>query len=416
MLRISGSAAHSHPGRVRDHNEDSMLAAAPLFVVADGVGGANAGEVASAAVVEAFRDARPPAGEAAGPFLTERISAANRAIHSASLDEAGRDGMGTTVVAVVIDEEAQSFDVAHVGDSRLYLFRDGKLSRVTADHSWVAEMVRRGQLTEEEAEHHPQKSLITRALGPDADVEVDAARHPLRARDLLILCSDGLYDEVADSDIAGSLMALSDVPLDAGAVDRAVRALVERAVRNGGRDNVTVIGIAVDEPEAIDAAAATAETVAATAPGNGADAGSAETIAATGRPRFRSPDATAELAAVPVVDAAPRRRRRRSGVALAVLLVLVAGLAVAWTRSYFVGTDDRQLAVYRGFPYDVAGPVRLYSVEYRSPLAIDAVPQARRPGLLDHDLRGRGGAIGEVRRLEQELLRPSTGPPGGSSG
>src|SRR3954467_5778355 len=198
MLRIAEQWVDSDLGRQRQGNEDNFFVRAPLFVVADGMGGAQAGEVASEMAVESFGGGLPDGSPAEG--LVEVITEANRRIHERSRNDQGRAGMGTTVTAAYVGED--SVTVAHVGDSRCYLLRDGDLIRLTRDHSLVGELVARGKLTEEQAESHPQRPVITRpppagrgiprAPGPEPRVEVDVDVFPARAGDVFLLCSDGL--------------------------------------------------------------------------------------------------------------------------------------------------------------------------------------------------------------------------------
>ena len=195
MLRVAEHYAITDTGRQRRANEDSMLARSPLFVVADGMGGAQAGEVASRLAVETF-------GEAGEDFsdpeqaLAARAQAANTRIHDLSHDDPAHAGMGTTMTAVYVGEEEVT--VAHVGDSRAYCMRDGELLRLTDDHSLVDELIRQGRLTPEEAEEHPQRSIITRALGPEPSVEVDTRTFKARPGDVYLLCSDGLTSMISE--------------------------------------------------------------------------------------------------------------------------------------------------------------------------------------------------------------------------
>ena len=195
MLTVPEHFHASDLGRQRQGNEDSYFVRAPLFVVADGMGGAQAGEVASEMAVESF-DGGLPEG-APTEALVKVIEQANRRIHDRSRAESQRAGMGTTVTAAYVGES--DVTIAHVGDSRAYLLRDGRLERLTRDHSLVGELVARGKLTEEQAETHPQRSVITRALGPEPDVQVDVQTCPARDGDVFLVCSDGLTSMVPES-------------------------------------------------------------------------------------------------------------------------------------------------------------------------------------------------------------------------
>ena len=186
MLRVAEKWQGSDVGRQRTGNEDNFFVQSPLFVLADGMGGAQAGEVASEIAIEAFRGGLPDGAVEEG--LVAVIQDANAKVHEQANAVPEYHGMGTTcTVAYVAEEEVV---LAHVGDSRAYLLRDGELTRLTRDHSLVGELVARGKLTEEQAEVHPQRNVITRALGPEADVQVDTERIEARTGDVFLICSD----------------------------------------------------------------------------------------------------------------------------------------------------------------------------------------------------------------------------------
>ena len=189
MLRVAEQYAGTDTGRQRRANEDSVLAHAPLFVVADGMGGAQAGEVASRLAVDEFRRGLRE-GDGLESALAQRVREANARIHERSQRRAEQAGMGTTLTAIHVGPERVS--VAHVGDSRAYRLREGQLERLTEDHTLVDELIRQGRLSPEEASEHPQRSVITRALGPEAVVDVDTASVEGQAGDVYLLCSDGL--------------------------------------------------------------------------------------------------------------------------------------------------------------------------------------------------------------------------------
>jgi PPM family protein phosphatase len=257
MLRIAEHFHDSDLGRQRQGNEDNYYVRAPLFVVADGMGGAQAGEVASELAVKQFEGGlsdRRPAVEA----LVELIQAANAEIHRQAHDDPDRAGMGTTVTAAYVDGD--DVVVAHVGDSRAYLLRDGDLIRLTRDHSLVGELVARGKLTEEQAETHPQRSVITRALGAYPEVEVDTEVFQARDGDVFLLCSDGLTGMVHEPELKPMLEDRDR------SLEQTGRALIAAANEAGGRDNITVILFrleAVDDRRAGVEGAATAESEAA---------------------------------------------------------------------------------------------------------------------------------------------------------
>ena len=246
-------SAKSDIGLKRPHNEDCFAAdpALGLYIVCDGMGGGNAGEIASRMAIDtilahvAAATASPAIG-LIGPLdpnlspvtnqLASAIRAANEAVHKASWEQARYAGMGTTVVAIRLTEHYLS--IAHVGDSRLYLIRDGIMQRLTSDHSWVAEQVAQGYMSEEEAEHSPRRNIVTRALGVESTVEIDLAEMPLLNSDLLLLCSDGLTRGVRSEDILETLERDGDL----GAKTDRLIALANEA---GGDDNVTVLLVAV---------------------------------------------------------------------------------------------------------------------------------------------------------------------------
>src|SRR3954468_3579872 len=230
MLRIVEEAARADTGRQRHANEDSYYARSPIYVVADGMGGAQAGEVASRIAADAFDedmgDGNPE------EVLAERAQEANRRIFDLAREDASRSGMGTTLTGALLASDEVS--IVHVGDSRAYLFRDGELRQLTRDHSLVEELRRRGQLTSEEAEEHPQRSIITRALGPERDVELDVHTHQARNGDLFMLCSDGLTSMVRQD-------RLQEIVAGTGTLREAADRLVSEANEMGGRDNITVV-------------------------------------------------------------------------------------------------------------------------------------------------------------------------------
>src|SRR5215475_10277243 len=227
MLRIEDQAFRTDTGRQRSANEDSYFVRAPIFVVADGMGGAQAGEVASRAAAEAFDRDIP--GGSPEQFLRETIEDANREIHHLAHEDQSLAGMGTTLTATIVDAAAEEVAIGHVGDSRAYRLRGGKIERLTRDHSLVEEMRRKGQITDAQAEDHPQRSIITRALGPEAEVEVDVQTVPAAPGDVFLLCSDGLTTMLDEERIGRALAT-------AASMKEAVATLVDDANRAGGRD------------------------------------------------------------------------------------------------------------------------------------------------------------------------------------
>ncbi|MBO0893886.1 MAG: Stp1/IreP family PP2C-type Ser/Thr phosphatase, partial [Acidimicrobiales bacterium] len=232
----SGSA--TDVGRVRSSNEDWKLENETLFAVADGLGGHVGGEIASRSAVEVLRDTFFERGWSTAS-LTEAMREANRAVFERSRKEPALRGMGTTLtVLALVDEEEGELAVAHVGDSRAYLFRGGELTQLTEDHSLVEEMIRSGELSSEDAALHPHRHVVTRALGIEPEVDVDVRHLPPKPGDRVLLCSDGLINEVEESDIAAALARTTDPGQTATELVRAARA-------HGGNDNITVVVVDV---------------------------------------------------------------------------------------------------------------------------------------------------------------------------
>jgi PPM family protein phosphatase len=400
MLRVAEYHAFTDTGRQRRHNEDAYYARSPVFAVADGMGGAQAGEVASHAAVEAVAAGLPEDGTAEDR-LAAVVRRANEVIFRMSREDDSRAGMGTTITAVHVGE--RDIAVAHVGDSRAYRLRDGELSRLTEDHSLVEEMRRRGQLTAEEADEHPQRSIITRALGPEPDVLVDTRSWAARDGDVILLCSDGLTSMVPEASVA-------EIMREATGLEQAGKALIAAANRAGGRDNITVVLLRLEEVGDVGAAAGRHEQ-----PTEAHDASPELEELRRGSVATASPPVTAEApvrrrtprAGAPAGEARPRRRRRgrRALVALtALVVVLVPVLIGAWMASqavYFIGTTpDGFVAVYRGMPYDLPAGVDLYRTNYVSGVPLSEVPAGRRAKLLDHELRSHDDASDLIRELE----------------
>ena len=236
-LRIVDQAGRTDVGRQRSANEDSLFVDPPLFAVADGMGGAKAGEVASAVAVEAV-EAAEESNEPVEAQLAGIVRRANRRIYELAAADESRRGMGTTLTLAKVHGDEVS--LAHVGDSRAYRMRDGELEQLTRDHSLVAELERSGQITAEAAEHHPQRSIITRALGPEPDVQVDTYTMAGRDGDLFLICSDGLTSMISDDEVASILRS-------APSLEDAADALVRAANQSGGKDNITVILFRLDD-------------------------------------------------------------------------------------------------------------------------------------------------------------------------
>ncbi len=232
-MRVGRAAGVTDTGRRRLQNEDAFVCEPPLFAVADGMGGAQAGEIASRLAAAAFEERIDSIVGADG--LIELVREANTRIFERALRDRSAAGMGTTTTLALLDEQGGTVTLAHVGDSRAYRLRAGRLEQLTADHSLVGELIRSGRLTAEEAVSHPHRSVITRALGTEADVEVDTRTMPVEPGDLYLLCSDGLPTMMRDEAI------LAEIDRAGGDPGDAADALVAAANAAGGEDNVTVV-------------------------------------------------------------------------------------------------------------------------------------------------------------------------------
>jgi serine/threonine protein phosphatase PrpC len=439
MLRVAEQYAGTDTGLQRRANEDSLLARSPLFVVADGMGGAQAGEVASKIAVESFQPGLPD-GTPPEEGLAAHALAANARIHALSRENAEQAGMGTTLTAVYVGEEEVA--IAHVGDSRAYCLRDGELLRLTDDHSLVDELIREGRLTPEEAEDHPQRSIITRALGPEETVEVDTRSFRAHAGDIYLLCSDGLTSMIPEAQLAEVLRLHTGAPLR-----RIGEALIAEANRAGGRDNITVILLRLEEvgspsPPAPSTAELDRDATVISMPALGGVRQPASVAApvtrvgdavrgapaptdpgiggrTSSRARRDTHRARVPLAATPAVarrhprspdsPATPKRRRRRvvlpALIALTVLGLLAGGGYVAVQSVFFVGTDARGLVtMYRGLPYKLPGGIDLYSSYYVSGVGASTLSPTRRGTLLDHKWLSEKEAGSLVHSIELEEL------------
>jgi PPM family protein phosphatase len=380
MLRVAEQAYRTDTGRQRRANEDAYYVRAPIFVVADGMGGAQAGEVASRMAAETFdRDLGSGTPEA---LLREAFGSANREIHEHAGRDSSRAGMGTTLTAVIVDSSNDEIAIGHVGDSRAYRLRGRKLERLTQDHSLVEELRRKGQLTDAQAEEHPQRSIITRALGPEAEVEPDVATVSAHPGDVFLICSDGLTTMLGEDRIAQLLSGATS--LEAG-----VRALVDEANRAGGRDNITAVAFRLEE---VGAPAPQADQPTLVGPAAEAEGLRGDEVRSAARAR--------EARARP-----PRRALRTIAKVLAVLLILGALGFGAWygnRQIWFLGTDGGgRVALYRGLPYDLPFGIHLYQERYASPIQTSSVPAARRDSVTGHKLRSRSDAVSLIEDLER---------------
>jgi protein phosphatase len=345
-LRLRSGAA-TDVGRVRQVNQDAFLVEGDrgLYAVADGMGGHRGGEVASQLAIEALRQAY---GEA---DLADAIAEANLRIFDQGSTDPNLQGMGTTVVAAAVLGDGQGDDaggqllVANVGDSRAYLFRDGELTQLTEDHSMVADLLREGRISEAEAEVHPQRNIVTRVLGVYEDVEVDLWPVDALEGDRVLLCSDGLVNEVTTDQIAAVLRRLTD-PQDAAAE------LVRRANEGGGRDNITVVLLDVVDDGGVAAAASAAL---ADEPTDTTSAATAVTDAPPAHAHRRGRHRRTDDAGEPVERPSLRQRLTwRSLVFVVGVLAVLGGafLTIQWygTSTYFVGFDGDEVVIYQGRP------------------------------------------------------------------
>lgn len=346
--------ARTDVGRVRTGNEDSYFVDSPLFVIADGMGGHAAGDIASATAVEVIQERRSELSAQEPETLSEIVREANRAIWSKSSGDDSLRGMGTTCTMILVDGDTAQ--VAHVGDSRAYLLHDGELRQVTDDHTLVGRLVREGKLQPEEAARHPQRSMVTRALGVDQDVEVDLFSLTLAEGDRLIICSDGLTGMLSESAIGEVLHSESDPQV---AADQ----LVDKANEAGGEDNITVIVVDVG----VDSAT---EPVVAEHRSDLGERAMTDPAADTGYHR-----------AVEVTPKKPRWGRRLVVTFLVIGLLAAGGFVAArfaLDNSWFIGVDDQgAVTIYRGIPDEIAG-LSLKEVHERSEIEVDQLPEFKR--------------------------------------
>jgi protein phosphatase len=397
---VARHGALSDIGLHRKTNEDTYVVEPPLYAVCDGMGGANAGEVASGLAAETLA-----AEIAKGAPLLEAAQAANAAVFQRAHDNVDQTGMGTTLTAFVLDGDTARF--AHIGDSRAYLLRDGELSQVSDDHSLVGEMVRDGRLTLEEAAVHPHRSILSRALGTEPRARIDEYTQELLPGDVLLLCSDGLSGPVS-ADAMKVALTRSDPQASA-------ERLILEARKQGGPDNITAVVVHVDEGTHV-------------APGDDSEEttlvrpADPEDTVATGELPFvidgpppREPDGddaadalAAQAAALraedegtpapdPAADGARKRKRslRRLWIVAAVLALLAAALAAGafyLSTVFYIGVDDGTLTIFSGVPAAV-GPVPLHAVYRRSFVDYDALSPAARTLVDEQKLRDKQGAL-----------------------
>ena len=384
-------------GKVRANNEDALLVGEgrdeTLFVVADGIGGFEAGEVASRIAVDVLRELEP------GASFEAAIREANRRILAVGRGDERLSGMGTTIVATRFGgtREEPVAEIAHVGDSRAYLLRGGSLRPLTEDHSLVAELVRSGDLTRDQAAEHPQKNLITRALGAEEEVEVDTVVLPVEAGDRFLLCSDGLTDMVPEANI-GEILA--DSP---GDPEKPARTLVSAALDAGGSDNVTVVVVDVKQEAPREERSGDTHEMPAIA--RSGDGGEAPARPPEQRPPREQPQPSVGRRA-PQRSKATVTKRKRVGPGLfvrvlAAVLVIIIALTPAylWGSSrYFLGLDGGEVVAYRGLPYAPLG-VELNEEWRRTDVEGSEVKTPYRGPIEDHKLYTEG----EIERVVQDL-------------
>ena len=346
-------AAISDIGLQRASNEDAFIDEPPLFAVADGMGGAQAGEVASRVAVETLRER-----VAAGDSLAAAAAEANRRIFKLASEDRQRAGMGTTLSALHLlpgQDDTVPAEVVHVGDSRIYLVREQAMSQVTQDHSLVGEWLREGAMTAEEAMASRYRSILSRALGTEPDVELDSETIDLRIGDVLLLCSDGLSSLVPEDKMRA---ALAEQP-----PREAARLLVDEAISRGGHDNVTVVVLRLS-------------------------------------PEGEERSSVRLQQAAPAAPSKKGRRRRLPWLAVAAVLLagVVLGSAYALSTSYFLGNDRGYVSVYRGLPVSVAG-LSLDRLYLSTELPYASLPANEQADVNKHTLRRRDDALREVERL-----------------
>ncbi|HEV3364251.1 MAG TPA: Stp1/IreP family PP2C-type Ser/Thr phosphatase [Acidimicrobiia bacterium] len=369
-------------GRGRPENEDSHLVDPEdgLYAVADGMGGHRAGEVASATAINALKTAY-----LGGQRLDEAVAAANAAVFAKAAEDSALRGMGTTLTAIALRDATAL--LGHVGDSRAYLMRGGAVTQVTEDHSLVEQLVREGRLSPEEAQNHPQRAIITRALGVDRDVQVDTYRIDLKPGDRLMICSDGLTNMLSDDTIAATLRRHADP-------QQAADTLVDMANQAGGDDNITVV--------LVDALSDGSEGAAATA---------------VAEPPVRQPALEDTEPPTPAGEASPVRRGGRAlrtmllwGLPIVAVIGIAIG-AVGWyaRRTYYVGISGDRVTLFKGVPGGLLGwdP----TVDHQTELTAADLTEAARADLESgHRFSSRSDANQFLERLRQdhEALAGST--------
>jgi serine/threonine protein phosphatase PrpC len=379
-MKVTAAAA-TDIGLVREGNEDSYLTEEPLFAVADGMGGHRGGEVASQLAVETLEKLfREGAGE-----LPDQVQEANRVVFERSSLDRKVAGMGTTLTAALVEDDRVR--LAHVGDSRAYLLRDGELGLLTEDHTLVHRMVSEGEISKEEAQTHPQRSVLTRAIGVDTVVDVDDETLQVRPGDRLLLCTDGLTSMVSEDQIEEALRSVPDV-------QEAAKRLVQMANEAGGMDNTTVLVLDFSDGDA------------------------------TPQPDGRVTRSRAAIAPVPTGRPArsPRFLTRKLlmwiGIILAVVVVALVGLRVYLDSQWYVGVSDGHVAIFRGIPTEVAG-FELHHVVVETTISAEkaeslAVFPNLRDGITVEDREGANAIVEQIRR-DVEPMQAQPNQPGSTN-
>ncbi|HVH52701.1 MAG TPA: Stp1/IreP family PP2C-type Ser/Thr phosphatase [Actinomycetota bacterium] len=379
-MRVTAAAA-TDIGLVREGNEDSYLTEEPLFAVADGMGGHRGGEVASQLAVETLEKLfRQGAGE-----LPDQVQEANRVVFERSVLDRKVAGMGTTLTAALVQDDRVR--LAHVGDSRAYLLRDGELGLLTEDHTLVHRMVSEGEISKEEAQTHPQRSVLTRAIGVDTVVDVDDETLQVRPSDRLLLCTDGLTSMVSEDEIEEVLRSVPDA-------QEAAQRLVRMANEAGGMDNTTVLILDFSDGDA------------------------------TPQPDGRATRSRAAIAPAPAGRPARSRRflTRKVlmwiGIIVAVVVVALVGLRVYLDSQWYVGVSDGHVAIFRGIPTEVAG-FELHHVVVETTISAEkaeslAVFPTLSDGITVEDRKGASAIVEQIRR-DVELMRPQPNQPGSTN-
>ncbi|HYN99480.1 MAG TPA: Stp1/IreP family PP2C-type Ser/Thr phosphatase [Actinomycetota bacterium] len=395
--------ACSDVGLVRQVNEDSKLTEPPLFAVADGMGGHASGDVASAIAVQVFESELKKSDS-----IADAVHNANKAIFQKAAKDPDLTGMGTTLTAMWADD--RSAQIAHVGDSRAYLLRDGHLTRLTTDHTVVNRLVQQGRIMPEDADRHPQRSYLERALGVDPEVEVDVHVLDMEPGDRVLLCSDGLFGMI-DDDLIQNVMVTEESP------QRAAERLCEEAVHAGGNDNVTTV--VVDFPDSEGASSGGAQTTtsfsAAAPPAGRRDTGPLGGSPSTGRVQTMSAPRPSSSSPPPMRSSStssPQQSRGRSHllvwVAVAVVLLGAAAFLARMSikGSWYVGVDGGRVAIFNGVPGSLAG-VELGELKNRTELDSETLPELYQ-GRLEEGIKAnsRSDARAIIADLEKLVPEP----------